>query len=741
MWHPLFRGVGHRHKRASVFEYFVGLIQIRTPAFFLLAMLLGLAVLSAGSALFVSVSRPWLGLVLTPGDDGSVVIIGVQRGDYSPSLQAGGRLDAVGSESTGSITVNAIDIVEEPDTLSSYQAVNTFRDRQAQLSALQRQNKVWLDVVSATGEMRRIQIYPYAGRPAWSLPFEFWLQLLVGCGGMTLGGWVWALRRHEPGPLFLAASGVGLMAAALSAAVYSTRELSLPKDLLVVLSGVNHIGTVSFGTAIICLLSVYPKRIASDAQLFAIWVVTALASGVSIMQLAPSQAVGSYALIVLHFLAIGALIAVQLFLARRNPVARAALGWFGLSILAGTSVFVFAIATPLLFGLEPQVSQASAFAVILLIYAGLALGVVRYRLFDLGTWAFRLGSYLIGAILLVGLDAFLIYGVAVERLPAFGLALLAVGMVYLPIRNALGARLSYRGSVSGQSFQQIVDIALDREPERQKTQWQKLLADTFNPLTIEDTDLVARAELTEEGQALIVPGHMNLPSLKLQYANAGRRLFGPYDVDRAQTLVELVTHAMNSSDAQEQGVRKERTRIARDLHDNIGAQLLRTLHTTDVQRKNAIVSETLADLRDIISNAQGKGLALDEVLAELRYETNERLALAGLQLHWGYSGATDLGVSARLAHTLRSVVRECASNTIRHAQARRLSIEVIENAGEIELHVSDDGNGFDATDPKPGRGLNNIYSRILGEGGTLTITGTQGTRILARFPWADGESA
>lgn len=707
----------------------------------MLVVLLGLSTLAAASALFVAVNQPWLGVVLSPGDDGSVVISRVHRTDFEPNLSAGGRLDAIGSENTGSMGVSALDIVEEPDTLNTYDAINAFRARQSALSIIQNQSRVWLDVTSASGDAHRVHVAPFLARPAWSLPFEFWLQLFVGCGGMVLGGWVWILRRREAGPFYLAISGLGLMASALSAAIYGTRELSLPEELLTVLSSINHAGTSSFGAAIICLLAVYPKRIASDRQLIVIWVTTALATGASIGQLLASPSIGIYTLMVAQFIAIGALIAVQLFLSQRNPVARAALGWFGLSILAGTSVFVFAIATPLLIGLEPQASQASAFGVILLIYAGLALGVARYRLFDLGTWAFRLGSYFVGAILLVGLDAFFIYGVAVERVPAFGIALLTVGLVYLPIRNAIGAQLNYSPNLTRQDFPQLVEIALERAPERQIAQWRGLLTESLNPLTIEIVDTVSKAALIEDGQGLLIPGHLNLPSLRLQFANGGRRLFSQRDVDHVQNLVDLITHALKSSDAREQGVRQERTRIARDLHDNIGAQLLRTLHTADLPRKDAIISETLADLRDIISNAQGNGMALDEVLAELRYETDERLALAGLQLRWHYAGAADLGISARLAHTLRSVVRECASNTIRHAQATELSIEICEVNGEIDLVVSDDGKGFDETDAKPGRGLNNIYSRILGAGGSLSITGTNGTRIGARFCLAEGEVA
>ncbi|WP_412051090.1 sensor histidine kinase [Hoeflea sp. Naph1] len=711
---------------------------MRTPAFLMLVVLLGLSILAAASALFVAVNQPWLGVVLSPGDDGSVVISRVQRTDFEPNLNAGERLDAIGSKSTGSITVSAIDIVEEPDTLNSYEALNAFRVRQSALSGIQNQNRVWLDVTGASGGAHRVHIAPFTARPAWSLPFEFWLQLFVGCGGLVLGGWVWVLRRREAGPFYFFISGVGLMASALSAAIYGTRELSMPKDLLIVLSGINYAGTVSFGAAIICLLAVYPKRIASDRQLIVIWVATALATGITVGQLPLFQYLGIYPVMVVQFVAIGALIAIQLYLSQRNPVARAALGWFGLSILAGTSVFVFAIATPLLIGLEPQVSQASAFGVILLIYAGVALGVARYRLFDLDMWAFRLGSYFVGAMLLVGLDAFLIYGVAVERMPAFGIALLVVGLVYLPLRNAIGARLNHNLNLTKQTFPQLVEIALERTPDRQIAQWHTLLTERLNPLTIETAPTVPKVALVEDGQGLLIPGHLNLPSLILQFANGGRRLFSQRDVDQVQNLVDLITHAIDSSDAREQGVRQERTRIARDLHDNIGAQLLRTLHTPDLQRKNTIVSETLADLRDIISNAQGNGMALDEVLAELRYETNERLALAGLQLRWHYSGNADVGISARRAHTLRSVVRECASNTIRHAQATELCIEITEINGEIGLTVSDNGKGFDEAAPKRGRGLNNIYSRILGEGGSLSITGTAGTRIDACFPLLEG---
>ena len=588
----------------------------------------------------------------------------------------------------------------------------------------------------ADGSSANAQVETLASRPIWSLPFQFWLQLGVGGAGIVLGGWVWALRQEEASAYF-ALSGFGLMLSATSAAIYSTRELALDGGLFRLLSAGNYAGTSIFGLALISLLLVYPRRLAGTWVVVGVWVVGLGVTLAHVLQLMPSQAVGAYAPMLADFVALFGLIAAQLVLTRRDPLARAALGWFGLSVLLGTGVFVFAIAAPLLLGLEPQASQASAFAVILLIYAGLAIGVARYRLFDLGTWSFRLISYLIGAFLLLGLDALLIYGATIEQVPAFGLALLVVALGYLPLRNMIGQRILRRHRVGPQNFRQILDIALASNSLEQSVGWHNLLAETFNPLTIEAATEGTGASLVDAGQALLVPACGPLPPVLLRFANGGRRLFSGSDLDRANEMIELMQHALDSRDAHERGVRQERSRIARDLHDNIGAQLLRTLHSPDAERKDAIVGETLTDLRDIIANAHGNGIRLDEVLAELRYETDERLAQAGMKLDWMSRGDEGQIVSARLAHTVRSIVREAASNAIRHAEATRLAVSFSAEGAQIDLAISDDGTGFDETRITPGDGLGNMRSRTLAHGGSISVSGSGRTRVAVQLPLED----
>src|SRR5690606_9875384 len=130
------------------------------------------------------------------------------------------------------------------------------------------------------------------------------------------------------------------------------------------------------------------------------------------------------------------------------------------------------------------------------------VGVARYRLFDLGLWSFRLVSYLLGGFILIALDAVLIYVVAIERIPAFGLALLAVAVLYLPLRNLLGRLLTQRPRLDPSRTREVFDIALCRDPAEQQRRWLELLNGCFAPLKIDNVASADRDELMDGGQHL-----------------------------------------------------------------------------------------------------------------------------------------------------------------------------------------------------------------------------------------------
>lgn len=709
---------------------------LRLPLLPRLTLVIAVFLAAASAAIFSATDRPWMGLTLAAGDDGLVTLQAVLRDDLPAEMGPGQRVNFIESNNSGRLELAARDLIEEPDTLPTYADLNAFLQRQTTLSALVGERQVTISGTLADGQGYQVQFSAYDYRPIWSLPLEFWLQLGVAGAGILLGGWVWALRREEASAYF-ALSGAGLMVSAASAAIYSTRELALNGEFFRSLSALNVLGTNTFGLALISLLLVYPNRLVRGWVIPAVWAVGIGAVLAHLLQLMPSQAVGSYAPMLAEFAALFVLVGVQLYLSRTNPLARAALGWFGLSILLGTAMFVFAIATPVVLGFEPQAKQAHAFAIILLIYAGLAVGVARYRLFDLGLWAFRLGSYLLGGVLLIALDALLIYVLALDRAPAFGLSLLAVAMLYLPLRNFLASALIRRAGVDPARFRQIVDIAMIRDKDSQASQWRTLLDDAFAPLAMAPDKDAAPARLLDGGQGLLVPAAGALPAMTLRHANGGRRLFSHADVRRAEELTDLMRHAQDSRDAHDRGVREERSRIARDLHDNIGAQLLRILHSVDSQRKDVIVGETLADLRDIISHAQGQGMNLGEILAELRFETDERLNQAGIALTWRTDRAEEQVVDAQMAHTLRSIIREASSNVIRHSRASKMLVDLTCVDGHFEVVVADNGIGLDTNRRATGNGLTNIAARAERHGGSVTVDSADGTRLTVRLPVED----
>lgn len=175
----------------------------------------------------------------------------------------------------------------------------------------------------------------------------------------------------------------------------------------------------------------------------------------------------------------------------------------------------------------------------------------------------------------------------------------------------------------------------------------------------------------------------------------------------------MLRHALASRHAFENGVLQERSRIARDMHDNVGAQLLRALHAREEGKRESLLRETLTDLRGIINDASNPGLTLEEALADLRYETSERLSAAGIELDWRVEahGSTN-EPSTRAAHAVRPLVREAISNALKHAKARRIVVAAESSDDALSVVVEDDGNGFDPAAVRAGNGLANMRSRV-----------------------------
>ncbi|MEY1557917.1 sensor histidine kinase [Yoonia sp. R2331] len=684
------------------------------------------------AALLVAINQPWMGIKLAPIPEQSLV--------WVEKVDANGPAAEV-STATSLIAINGIelvpsDLIEEPDQFQTYEDYKAFMVKQQKLFEALNSGTVNLVL---EGEAGTQALVPRTTRPVSSLPTVFWIQIVTGFASAFIGSWVWSLKRDEFSARLLFVAGFGILVMVFPAAIYSTRELAMNGSLFRWLSAVDHLGAQTFGVCTLMVFFVYPYRI---APLYAVWAIPLVIGSWWVADTAQiifeGPPTGFHLPGLLMLAAFFAVATIQYRRAKDDPVAKAALACFALSVAIGAGMFVGVVIAPQVMGITPEISQGYAFVLFLLLFIGVAIGVARYRLFELGSWAFSILFYFSGVLLLLLIDAALVVFVSFERAPAFSVSLLLIALAYLPTRDYFARKLDWRWEVDREIlFREVVDIALTSEAKVQETAWLGLLKNTFRPLNLQvDKTIEEHApKITEEGKTLVFPALQTLPAIRADFAHSGRRLFSPKDQKLARELFAFLSHALERHHAYQKGATEERARISRDLHDNIGAQLLRALHNESTRNKDEILRETLGDLRDVINNISAYGHSAEDALADLRAETAERLNNVGIKLNWNLDRSLKLPLEPLQTYSLRSLIREAVSNVITHSRASQFSISFSLQGDQVVTEIEDDGIGFEQDAVKSGNGLTNMKSRISSLSGQFDILRMErGTRVLARFP-------
>ena len=692
---------------------------------------LGVATVTVALTLALALVQPWVGVTLAPGPTpgGGVLVAGVAA--EGPAARVGLRSGEI-LTAIGGVAVEPGDVLVPPD--AGRAAQERFHARQGALSqALQGGALLRLTRADGSG----IAIQPQPRRPLRDLPVAFWGQLAAGTCAFLFGAWVLSLRRDDPAGTQLSLSGVGLMLASHAAAVGSSREIALPEAASRVLASVHHLGAMLFCAALLGLFLCHPMRLVRGGWQ---WLPVA---GLLPLWLAELTEPTWRWPIPLALAVLLVLVLAQLRCSRGDPRARAALCWIGLSVVLSAGGFMVTMIVPPIFGRGQALSQGMAVVFLLPIYGGLALAVARHRLFEVGDWAFRLLFHMGAVLLLVVLDGVLIAVVALERAPAFGVALLLTGLLYLPLRAAIARRVfALRRSPTEPLLRALGRVTLPPQPEERLARWKQVLSAEFDPLEITDLDFdPGQVRISEDGAALDLPGLDGLPPLRLSWARAGRGLFDRSDLDHAAQLTALLGALAEARRAHDTGAAEERARIARDMHDNIGTQLAGALHAASADRKDLLIRGVLGDLRAILSGAERPSQDPAEMLADLRAELADHAAGCGVGLEWRLALDPGLSLPRPEAHALRAVLREAVGNALRHSGARRIGVEIAVERGRILLSVDDDGRGLDgaAGALREGQGLSNMQARIAALGGALRIKGEpgEGVSILGMIPLAE----
>jgi signal transduction histidine kinase len=199
---------------------------------------------------------------------------------------------------------------------------------------------------------------------------------------------------------------------------------------------------------------------------------------------------------------------------------------------------------------------------------------------------------------------------------------------------------------------------------------------------------------------------------------------------------------------------EERQRLARELHDQVGqlltaakinvqsAQGGREESTSDKKLNEAvrILDSLLQEVRKISFALRPPVLDDLGLAPALRWMLSESAASAGIATEFFADSSLQRADSESETACYRVAV-EAVTNTIRHALAQKVRMELHNIDGAIRLRVSDNGQGFDVAriEHAPERdrlGLSGMRERTFAVGGQFEIKSQpgKGTEIVAHFP-------
>ncbi|HWY23363.1 MAG TPA: ATP-binding protein [Nevskia sp.] len=657
-----------------------------------------------------------------------------QAANGAEPLEAGTAIAAIGVPGAPAMALRGDDLSPEPDVaFAGYKAFNRFFERQQQLSQILAAPEI--ELITVDGRVARLQMAPH--RALSDLPFIFWLQLVSAIGCWLTGAAIFAFRPEQDAAKYCGVAGFGVLLMAASAAVYSSRELALPGHLFRLLSATNHFGALFNIGAFTAVLWHYPQALGRFRPGRWLLLGYTAAWAADFLQLQPFGNMFQAAIILCGYAVSLVLAAVQWRAARGDPLRRAALQWFILSWFVGSGAFLALVLVPAMAGMDSGSMQAYGFGFLLLVSIGIALGISRYRLFDLETWWFRAVMLVVGGFSVVVLDVVFAATLHFEAPAALAASLILAGWMYFPARQWLMSRF-----LTGARRLRVDDVpALLRDvlaPNAYAVDelLPEALRQLYNPLSLnvlpQPQDEVA---IAEDGLALRVPGIGSQPAWEARFAGDGQRLFTRRDAEVASAVRAVLDRVAVYQVAVERGIEQERARVAQDLHDDIGARLLTLLHRSEGEAAQSI-REVLASLRLTVYGLGARPQSIANCLAHWRAEAGERCEASGVHLEWRERAPLSSALlDAPQQLNLARVIREALSNALRHAHPTRVEIEVAVVEHGLEVSLSNDGATLPPEQWRSGLGLRGMDHRMQRLGGSLSLHGDEHTtRVALRLP-------
>ena len=210
---------------------------------------------------------------------------------------------------------------------------------------------------------------------------------------------------------------------------------------------------------------------------------------------------------------------------------------------------------------------------------------------------------------------------------------------------------------------------------------------------------------------------------------------------------------------------KVRSRIAMDLHDEIGSGLTRIAMLADFasgqtgqvtgdgklpasteeiirnarassQRIGSSARDLIDSMTDVIWSIDPKYDSVKDFLFYFRNYANELAETKGISLDIEASGIENLKIGAQVKRTLQLISKEALNNSVKYAGCKKVKYRLAVSNKTVSVSIEDDGCGFDPKSVERGHGLNNMEKHSREMGGSLVIDSSpgKGTRLVFVFP-------
>lgn len=174
------------------------------------------------------------------------------------------------------------------------------------------------------------------------------------------------------------------------------------------------------------------------------------------------------------------------------------------------------------------------------------------------------------------------------------------------------------------------------------------------------------------------------------------------------------------------GLESERTRLAKELHDNVSNELVAIKMQIENKADSIQIIDSLRGLHDKVRNISHDLIppvfqyaTLPEILTDHIYSLNS-LSKTSFTLSINDEDIVSQ-IPQKTALEIYRVVQEASGNILKYADAENASISLDIDGSNIILNIKDNGNGFDPNSKKTSVGLNIIKNRALSLNGTFTI--------------------